>query len=215
MEEPMSDYMLIKFNELPVAVRETARIHGFKGNQVKLTVCDKYVDRGSWCDYDCRTLVVVNTSTGEHKAITSGSYESNPNWSKEERAMYDGSMSVVMQPNIWILSIGTYPKRCEAYCHPTNVVARLSAPKPELAHREQVCLFVTRHITSAYRLAEARSYGFTTTEWRSCQANLVSLGLMTVNGGLTLAGKNAALDLHFDAWEEQAIKNAATKGGSR
>jgi hypothetical protein len=196
---------IIKTKELPRDVQALLLDHDFRRSEVRLHPCTEFTCPTSYCDYNILTLLVYNQKTGESKAARSGHYESVMNWTLEERAMASGKLrSQIPDASIWFFVLETYPSpRCEVYCHPTAIAKALDKPKVELTRKQKIVLFVTRSTSAPYRRDEAASYGISNKEFFTLKAELYGLRLMTKVGSLTLEGKNAALGLHFNTWEEK------------
>lgn len=196
---------IIKSSELPRDIRTLLLDYGFNTQTVILQPCVEFTCPTTCCDYNIMTLIVYNRATGQHHATRNGHYESVLCWTKEERAMSSGQLKTTLtDDNIWLLLTETYPKhRVTAYCHPSAMALAVDKPHAQLTKRQEVGLFIVRSTKSTFREDEAKEFGLTKREWETLKAELYGLKLLTKAGSLTLEGKNRALSLRFNAWEER------------
>jgi hypothetical protein len=85
------------------------------------------------------------------------------------------------------------------YLHPENCCLNIE-DKTELNENEKKFLYYTRSLVSSY--AGVKNYrqknsGLTPEEWQIAKESLIVKKLVNKNGALTVAGKNAALNLKY------------------
>jgi len=82
------------------------------------------------------------------------------------------------------------------YVTPGDMPRLLPAPVgDELSEQEKAVLKIIRSLISSYRREKARSLGISAEEYFVLCEALKAKGLLSANGGLSLAGKNAAVGL--------------------
>lgn len=78
------------------------------------------------------------------------------------------------------------------YVHPSDAAKLLPAPAPDLTATDANVLDIVGGIISRYRPDEARRRGISAADYAAALERLKGLGLLTKQGGITPAGRNAA-----------------------
>ncbi len=166
----------------------------YKGKQFKLAVSDSPINCASYWEGGSRSFFVfANLATGEvSNSVPAQSAFDRPVSGLDAVSLPDGF--VCLEHTI---SCG---KDCGITIHiRTSNAAPLLPAQVELSKQENIVLAYTRCLKSSYngipsyRFHEAHlETGISQTEWDVAKATLIDRGLMTKQGALTVAGRNAA-----------------------
>ena len=182
--------------EVPVDLQTIIKKNGYKSITLDVEVGSDFTCPTNWSDYNSMQLIMLNRKTGLSKIITSRNYESYVNFTKEELAIYHGTLSCVLEEHMIAILIQSYPKSCTIFCNP-GIIAKKLEQKIQLQEKQLLCLFITRSCKASYRLEEAKQFGFTPETWTKTKLELSELKLLTKRGALTLSGTNQAQGLQF------------------